>query len=122
MVGYEDWDLWMSLAERGGAAVFIDETLTIRYRVHGARMLRSAARNHTALYAELKARHPQLFADLGAHRRRSSLSRVERVLYPLLFGARRPTGLKRRAEELKARVRRARRRSRTGDARPQSPP
>jgi glycosyltransferase involved in cell wall biosynthesis len=122
MVGYEDWDLWMSLAERGGTAVFIDEVLAVRYRVHGVRMLRSAARNHGALYAELKERHPQLFADLAAHRRRSSLSPVERVLYPVLFGARRPTGLRRRTEELRARLRRARRRSRTGDARPQSPP
>jgi glycosyltransferase involved in cell wall biosynthesis len=122
MVGYEDWDLWMTLAERGGTAVFIDNVLAVRYRVHGVRMLRSAARNHGALYAELKARHPQLFAELAGHRRRSPLSRLDRTLYPVLFGGRRPTGLKRRAEELRGRLRRARRRSRTGGARPQSPP
>jgi glycosyltransferase involved in cell wall biosynthesis len=98
MVGYEDWDLWMSLAESGRTAVFAEGVLVVRYRVHGERMLRSSSRNHRALYAELRARHPRLFADLGAHRRRSSLSRVERLLYPVLFGSRQPRGIKRRAE------------------------
>jgi hypothetical protein len=104
MVGYEDWDLWMSLAERGRDAVFIDDVLVMRYRIHGVRMLRSSARNHRALYAELKARHPRLFSALPEHRQRSRLSRVERVLYPHMFGGRPPFGLKRRAELLVGRL------------------
>ena len=107
MVGYEDWDLWMSLAERGGRALFIEDVPVFRYRVHGVRMLRSVAGSHGALYAELRARHPRLFADLPTHRRRSILSRPERWLYPVLFGRRRPLGLKRRTELVVSRMRRA---------------
>jgi glycosyltransferase involved in cell wall biosynthesis len=98
MVGYEDWDLWMSLAESGRTAVFAEGVTAMRYRVHGERMLRSSTRNHGALYAELKARHPVLFGSLGEHRGRSGLSPLERRLYPVLFGGRRPRGIKRRAE------------------------
>jgi glycosyltransferase involved in cell wall biosynthesis len=104
MVGYEDWDLWMSLAERGRDAIFIDDVLVMRYRIHGVRMLRSSARNHRALYAELKARHPRLFSELREHRGRSMLSPLERALYPYAFGARRPFGIKRRAELLLGRL------------------
>jgi glycosyltransferase involved in cell wall biosynthesis len=104
MVGYEDWDLWMSLAERGGDAVFIEDVLVLRYRIHGGRMLRSAARNHRALYTELKGRHPRLFSELPEHRARSSLSPIERRLYPHVFGARPPLGLRRRAELLAGRL------------------
>jgi glycosyltransferase involved in cell wall biosynthesis len=120
MVGYEDWDLWMSLAERGSTAVFTD-TIAVRYRVHGVRMLRSVAGNHAALYAALRARHPKLFAELREHRRRSSLSLPARLLYPALYGRRRPTGIWRRAQELGQAVRRGKRRSRTAGAPPQSP-
>jgi hypothetical protein len=119
MVGYEDWDLWMTLAERGGTALFVDGIPVVRYRVHGVRMLHSVAGNHRRLYRELKARHPKLFASLREHRERSILSPVPRRLYPLLFGARRPFGIRRRAT---AAIRRVRPRSRRAGARPQSPP
>jgi glycosyltransferase involved in cell wall biosynthesis len=119
MVGYEDWDLWMTLAERGGTALFVDGLPVVRYRVHGVRMLRSVAGNHRALYAELKARHPKLFASLGEHRKHSILSPAQRVLYPLLFGGRPPLGIKRTARTA---IRRVRPRSRRAGARPQSPP
>ena len=119
MVGYEDWDLWMTLAERGGTALFVDGIPVVRYRVHGVRMLHSVAGNHRVLYAELKARHPKLFASLDEHRKRSILSPLQRRLYPLMFGARRPFGIRRRAKAL---LRRVRPRSRRAGARPQSPP
>jgi glycosyltransferase involved in cell wall biosynthesis len=120
MVGYEDWDLWMTLAERGGTAVFAD-TIAVRYRVHGVRMLRSVTGNHRALYTALQDRHPGLFAELPRHRERSTLSRPARALYPILYGARRPTGIRRRGQELTAWLRRALRRTRTGGAPPRSP-
>ncbi len=105
MVGYEDWDLWMTLAERGGTAVFADGVPVVRYRVHGVRMLRSVTGNHARLYRELRARHPSLFANLDEHRRDSVLSPLERRLYPLIYGARRPLGIKRRASHLLGRIR-----------------
>lgn len=118
MVGYEDWDLWMTLAERGGTAVFADGVPVVRYRVHGVRMLRSVAGNHAQLYRELKARHPRLFANLGEYRRNSILSPLERRLYPLVYGGRRPFGIKRRAAHVVSRIRLARSRGRgqAGDA------
>jgi glycosyltransferase involved in cell wall biosynthesis len=105
MVGYEDWDLWMSAAERGKRVVFVDGVFTQQYRVHGVRMFREASKNHGALYAELRARHPKLFADLPEHRRRSTLPRLERLLLPLLYGGRPPLGIRRRAERLLGRRR-----------------
>ena len=119
MVGYEDWDLWMTLAERGGSAVFVEGVPAVRYRVHGVRMLRSVAGNHARLYRELRSRHPRLFAELPEHRARSILSPVQRRLYPLVFGGRRPLGIRRRATHLVnlARAARSRRRGgQTGDA------
>jgi glycosyltransferase involved in cell wall biosynthesis len=105
MVGYEDWDLWMTLAERGGTAVFAEGVPVVRYRVHGVRMLRSVAGNHAQLYRELKARHPRLFANLGEYRRDSVLSPLEQRLYPVIYGGRRPFGIKRRAAHVMCRIR-----------------
>lgn len=119
MVGYEDWDLWMTLAERGGTAIFVEKTPVVRYRVHGVRMLRSVTGNHTRLYRELQARHPSLFANLDKHRPRSVLSPVERRLYPIVYGARRPSGIKRRASHIAGRLKAAmprRGRDQAGDA------
>lgn len=112
MVGYEDWDLWMTLAERGGTAVFVEGVPVVRYRVHGVRMLRSVAGNHSRLYRELKARHPRLFGDLDEHRERSILSPAQRRLYPLLYGGRRPLGIKRRASHVVSVLKAARSRGR----------
>jgi glycosyltransferase involved in cell wall biosynthesis len=128
MVGYEDWDLWLTAAERGERVVFVDGVLTLQYRVHGGRMFRAAAKNHRALYAELRARHPKLYAELPRHRRRSKLPRLERLTLPLLFGSRPPLGIRSRAEVMSGRLgravaglRRRRPRSRRGAARPRSP-
>jgi glycosyltransferase involved in cell wall biosynthesis len=119
MVGYEDWDLWMTLAERGGTAVFVGKVPVVRYRVHGVRMLRSVAGNHVQLYRELQARHPSLFANLDEHRGQSVLSPLQRRLYPIVYGARRPSGIKRRASHIVNRAKSARlrrRRDQAGDA------
>jgi glycosyltransferase involved in cell wall biosynthesis len=58
--GYEDWDLWMMLAERGHRAVRLQGRV-LRYRVHGQRMWTRAADMHGEIYAELRRRHPELF-------------------------------------------------------------
>jgi glycosyltransferase involved in cell wall biosynthesis len=90
--GYEDWDLWMSLAEAGlpvahlgaGAAIY-------RRRLHGTRMLAGARANHRELYRDMRRAHPRLFADLARHRRASPMSRRRKVLYPFVYGGRRGT-------------------------------
>jgi glycosyltransferase involved in cell wall biosynthesis len=87
--GYEDWDVWMSLAEAGQRGVHVGEgLLTYRRRLHGERMLTTAKRNHRALYRTLKGRHPQLFAGIAEHRRASDMPALRKALYPLVYGGR----------------------------------
>ena len=95
MVGYEDWALWMTLAERGERAVHVGPGfVAVRYRLHGPRMYGDAAARHRRLYAELRRSHPRLFAELGRHRRASPMGPVQRLTYPWLFGDRPPIGLR----------------------------
>ena len=87
--GYEDWDLWMGLAETGLHGVHAGPgRITYRRRLHGDRMLTTAKRNHREIYRELRARHPVLFANIGEHRAASDLSNVRKALYPFVYGGR----------------------------------
>jgi glycosyltransferase involved in cell wall biosynthesis len=90
MFGYEDWHLWMTLVERGTGTVHLGKGLvTYRRRLHGDRLLRASKAIHKQLYARLREDHPQLFRNLRAHRRRSTLGTVRKVLYPVVYGGRR---------------------------------
>ena len=62
---------------------------TYRHRLHGVRKGRADKRLHREHYRELRARHPQLFSQLRAHRQHSDLGRVRKSLYPLIYGGRR---------------------------------
>lgn len=105
-LGYEDWDLWMSLVEAGHAGVHVGPgLLTYRRRLHGERMLTTAKRNHRELYRTLRGRHPKLFAEIGEHRRRSDLSPLRRTLYPYVYGGRRRWGFERHVKALLDRLR-----------------
>jgi glycosyltransferase involved in cell wall biosynthesis len=88
--GYEDWRLWMTLAEQGSRGVHAGRgVLTYRRRLHGERMLGAAKRDHRALYRTLRSEHPRLFAELRAHRRASDLPSLRKLLYPVVYGPRR---------------------------------
>jgi glycosyltransferase involved in cell wall biosynthesis len=87
---YEDWNLWMALAEAGARGIHAGPELVVyRRRLHGSRKLQAGKRRHRQLYRELRVAHPRLFADLGAHRRASDLAAPRKLLYPLVYGARR---------------------------------
>ena len=87
---YEDWNLWMGLAEAGARGIHAGPGLiAYRRRLHGERKLQAGKRRHRELYRELRAAHPRLFAELPAHRRASDLGRARRVLYPVVYGGRR---------------------------------
>jgi peptidoglycan/xylan/chitin deacetylase (PgdA/CDA1 family) len=104
-VGYEDWRLWMTFAERGALAVHAGPgVLGGRYRLHGPRMFSDAAERHRALYGELRRLHPILFSSLAEHRRASDLSPLVRLAYPLLYGGRPPLGLRGAADRALAAV------------------
>lgn len=91
--GYEDWDLWMALAERGlDGANMGPGFLTFRRRLHGTRMLTVAKRTHGALYRDMRVHHPLLFRDLRKNRAASDLGTVRKLVYPVLYGGRRRYG------------------------------
>jgi glycosyltransferase involved in cell wall biosynthesis len=97
--GYEDWRLWMTLAERGCRGVHAGPgVITYRRRLHGERMLGAAKRDHRALYRALRREHPGLFAERRAHRRASSLSMLRKLVYPVLYGPRRRFRFERRVK------------------------
>jgi glycosyltransferase involved in cell wall biosynthesis len=88
--GYEDWGLWMTLAERGCHGVHAGSgVVTVRHRMHGERMLRAAKADHSALYRTLRREHPRLFDELDEHRRASDLPALRKLLYPIVYGGRR---------------------------------
>jgi glycosyltransferase involved in cell wall biosynthesis len=68
--GYEDWDLWMALAEAGHEGIGLP-VVTGEYRVEPGRRLSRSSSRHAERCAVLRARHPRLFADRRRHRRAS---------------------------------------------------
>lgn len=81
--GYEDWDLWMSMAERGFTCVRVPD-LVFLHRLHGARRYAENRSRHAAIYEELRWRHPLLFQSRRRNWRRSSAPLRLRLLLPLI--------------------------------------
>ncbi len=99
--GYEDWGLWMTLAERGCVGVYAGEGIvTVRRRMHGGRMLAAAKRDHSELYQALRREHSGLFDQLRAHRRASDIPASRKLLYPIVYGGRRRFGFEGRVKTL----------------------
>jgi glycosyltransferase involved in cell wall biosynthesis len=93
--GYEDWHVWMGLAERGERIVHVGGP-GYRRRLHGERLNQRARRRHAERYEALRRAHPDLFARLSQHRRTSDLSPLHRALYPIVYGARAEVPFERR--------------------------
>lgn len=86
---YEDWHVWMSLAERGERGVYLGRgVVTYRRRIQRGRRLSSDRRRHAQAVQTLRALHPALYSQLRAHRRRSDLGVVQKALYPVVYGRR----------------------------------
>ena len=89
VLGYEDWDLWMKLAERGLTGVHAGVgVLVFRYRIDEPRSMAGLRPKHRALYQALRARHPALFEDIRRHRAETDLPMHRRMLYPIVYGSR----------------------------------
>jgi glycosyltransferase involved in cell wall biosynthesis len=67
---FQDWDLWMALAEGGHSASLL-RWETLRYSPDRGRQFGSNAARFDEIYAELHRRHPRLFAERHANWRRS---------------------------------------------------
>jgi glycosyltransferase involved in cell wall biosynthesis len=94
--GYEDWNLWMDFAQRGWRIVHLGAGVVgYRRRLHGRRLNAEAKHWHAQLYEAMRNDHGQLFGSLAEHRRRSTLSRTRRLLYPIVYGARAEVPLER---------------------------
>ena len=88
--GYEDWDLWMTFAERGDHIAHLGAGRpTYRRRLHTGRMGAAARTRHREKYARLRRSHPLLFSQVAENRRRSPMSVPRKALYPLIYGGRR---------------------------------
>lgn len=81
--GYEDWDLWMTYAERGWDGVYVGRTV-IRHRQHGYRLVSSMLDDFDRVYRGLRDRHPALFAARRANWRSSSAPWRTRLAFPLI--------------------------------------
>ncbi len=81
--GYEDWDLWMSIAEAGYRGRCVPHVVN-RYRVHGVRRWREDIGQHERIMEGMRERHPRLFAERRTNRRRSEAPRLTKLSLPLI--------------------------------------
>jgi GT2 family glycosyltransferase len=86
---YEDWHVWMSLAERGARGIHMGPGfVTYRRRIQSQRRLSSDRRRHRDAVATLRRLHPRLFDSLREHERASQLGRAQKLLLRATYGAR----------------------------------
>lgn len=81
--GYEDWDLWMALAEAGCTGAHIPGAV-MRYRRRGGRMLGNMRERHAPIRDRLRSRHPVLFARRRQTWLRSPAPWRVKLLFPLM--------------------------------------
>lgn len=84
--GYEDWDLWLALAERGFEGVHVPRPV-LRYRRRGGRMLTGTMARHDEIAADLRRRHPESFERRRRAWLRSRAPLRERLLFPAIDAA-----------------------------------
>jgi glycosyltransferase involved in cell wall biosynthesis len=81
--GYEDWDLWMALAEGGHAGIGVS-AVTGEYRVEPGRRLSRSSSRHAERCAVLRERHPALYAERRRHRRASPAPIALKAVLPAI--------------------------------------
>lgn len=81
---YEDWDLWMSLAERSAEGKRVD-CVVYEYRQHGVRMLKEFTPRHGEMHSEMRDRHVALFEQRRALWHRSRAPLALRLALPVIF-------------------------------------
>jgi glycosyltransferase involved in cell wall biosynthesis len=80
--GIDDWDLWMSLAEKGHSGVYVPRVV-YRYRRERVGLFADAMIRYEIDYDELRTqRHRDLFAARASNRRRSRAPAVLKALLP----------------------------------------
>jgi glycosyltransferase involved in cell wall biosynthesis len=74
-IGYEDWDFWLNLAERGVKGKLVQEPLFL-YRKHGFSHLESLNKRRDILIAQLQIQHPRLYSNQELDQARQLLNSV----------------------------------------------
>jgi len=78
--GYEDWDFWISVFERGWQGMLIPEPL-FWYRKHGVSLVTDANSNHQYLYAQIILNHPHLYDAATRQKAERILESIQPELY-----------------------------------------
>jgi glycosyltransferase involved in cell wall biosynthesis len=81
--GYEDWDLWLTLAEAGFEGVGIP-AVTGAYRVEPGRRIARSSSRHGERCERIRARHPRLYAERRRYRRASPAPRMLKLTLPVI--------------------------------------
>ncbi len=81
--GYEDWALWLALAEAGWEGVGLPRVV-YDYRREGVRLAHRQVARHDEIVDELARRHARLWADRRRNWRRSPAPLAVRLALPLL--------------------------------------
>jgi glycosyltransferase involved in cell wall biosynthesis len=80
---YEDWDLWLTFAERGWKGIRVP-LLTARYRSRRDGRWSASRAGYGEAVAQLRRDHPRLWAERDANRRRSGAPRRLKLFLPLV--------------------------------------
>jgi glycosyltransferase involved in cell wall biosynthesis len=78
--GYEDWDLYLGLLERGWRGRRVPEVV-LDYRRHSTSRLAADRRDYRRRYRAIRAKHASLYARAGELARESSLGPSGRLVY-----------------------------------------
>ena len=81
--GFEDWDLWMALAERGDSGIHIPR-VTFHYRRDRSGLLMAVSRDMGKYYGDLRSRHGELFRRRRESREESAAPVLLKVLVPFI--------------------------------------
>ena len=82
--GFEDWDLWMKLAEVGAQGVYVP-AVTLHYRQHESpRMYRESLDRADSLGVRLRSRRHRLFAARRLNWRHSPSSWGVKAMFPVV--------------------------------------
>jgi glycosyltransferase involved in cell wall biosynthesis len=61
--GYEDWEFWLRVLERGWRGVRVREPLFVWRRHSHSTMVMNIIRNHAALFAAIRSKHQALYRE-----------------------------------------------------------
>ncbi len=81
--GIEDWDLWMRIAARGFAGVYVPR-VTFYYRRDAGGRFRGRVQTFEGFYEQLRERNAELFAKRAENRALSPAPRALKLLLPLV--------------------------------------